>query len=180
MRWITFFILLYGMDALQMGRLGGIPHGGDHWPRIEYLPILAIFYALFAAESAAPLCGLICGICYDLAAGEMIGTTAVPLALMSLMVVHIRLSIFREHFLSQLLITFLAILAFALMSVIMRKVVNAPLDGHSVWTHFGHLATDALYSAVVAPIFYGLFFRFQSLLGFSSHGPRTRIHEARR
>ena len=180
MRWITFLILLYGMDALQMGRLGGIPHGGDHWPRIEFLPILAIFYALFAAESAAPLCGLICGIFYDLAAGEMIGTTAVPLALMSLMVVRIRLSIFREHFLSQLLITFLAILAFAILSVIMRKMVGAPFEGGVWWTHFGHMATNALYSTIVAPVFYGLFFRFQSVLGFSSHGPRTRIHEARR
>lgn len=180
MRWITFLILLYVMDALQIGHLGAFAHGeATFWPSIEYLPILAIFYAMFAAESAAPLCGLVCGVCYDLAMHEMIGTSAVPLALMAFFVVRIRLSIFREHFASQVLMTFLAILTFAILSVIMRKIVKAPL-AEGAFTHFGLLAANAVYSALVGPFFYWMFFRFQSLLGFSSHGPRTRIHEPRR
>src|ERR1051325_2783285 len=177
MRWITFIILLYVMDALQIGRLGAF---GQGWPAIEYLAILAIFYALFAAENAAPLCGLTCGIFYDLASNNILGTNAVPLALMTILVVRIRLSIFRDHFLSQLLITFLAVLAFGLMSVIMRALVGAPMEGKSAIVHFGHMAANAVYTCVIAPFFYGLFFRFHSLLGFTPQGPRTRVHEVRR
>ena len=56
MRWITFFILLYFMYALQIAHLGALPHGprgDDFWPAIEFLPLLAVFYALFAADTAA-------------------------------------------------------------------------------------------------------------------------------
>ena len=179
MRWITFLILLYVMSSLQLGRLGSLPPG--LWPSIEFLPILAIFYALFAAESAAPLCGLICGLFYDLpwTTDTMLGTCAVPLALTTLLVVRIRLSIFREHVLSQLLMTFLAIMVFAILSVIVRLIIKASLEG-GIFTYLGHMSANAIYSAIVAPLFFWLFFRFQSLLGFTSHGPRSRIHESRR
>jgi rod shape-determining protein MreD len=182
MRWITFFILLYVMTSLQFAQLGGFPHGsGATWPRIEYLPILAIFYALYAAEPAAPMCGLLCGLCYDIITPtEFFGSHAVPLALIAYCVVKVRLSIFREHFVSQFIITLLAILGFAVLDVAMRKIIGATLDGNSIWTHFGHLAANAIYSALVAPIFYWLFFRAQPLLGFSLQGSRGRMHESRR
>jgi len=181
MRWITFFILLYVMAVLQFGRLGGVPHGDGAWPRVEYLLILAIFYGLYAAEGAAPLCGLICGVVYDLGnLNEMVGTHAVPLALITVLVVKIRLSIFREHFVSQFLITLLAILGFSVLEVITRLLVTAPLDSGSVWSTFGHLAANAVYTAAVAPVFYWFFFRFQPLLGFTLHGSRGRGHEGRR
>src|SRR5271169_3337489 len=174
MRWITFFILLFIADALQQSHLGGIPHptSGVPWPWIEYLPILAIFYALYAAESAAPLCGLFCGIAYDLANHEFVGTNAVPLALIAWLIVRMRLSVFREHYMSQLLITLLAIMAFALLALPMRSFANAPFEGQSMWTHFGTLAGNAVYSSIFAPAFFWFWFRFPSLLGFTSHGPR--------
>ena len=68
----------------------------------------------------------------------------------------------------------MAILFFALLCLPMRSLAKAPFEGHSVWTHFVTLAGDAIYTALVAPIFYWIFFRFPGLLGFSSHGPRTR------
>ncbi|MCL2648531.1 MAG: rod shape-determining protein MreD [Phycisphaerales bacterium] len=167
------------MYALHLGELGGWVHAGKHWPRIEYLLILAIFYALFAAEGAGPMCGFICGMLYDMGDGLFVGTTAVPLALMTLMVVRVRLSIFREHFASQVVMTFLAIGVFAVLSVMMRKLVGGPLEG-GVAGHLGHVVVNGLYTALVAPLFYRVFFRFQGVLGFSSHGPRGRIHEIRR
>jgi rod shape-determining protein MreD len=176
MRCITFFILLFLADALQQSHLGSIPHpfNSTPWPAIEYLPLLAIFYALYASESAAPLCGLLCGIAYDLANHDFVGTSAVPLAFIAWVIVRIRLSIIREHFMSQLLLTLLAILAFALVCLPMRSFASAPYQGHSVWTHFATLGGNAVYTSVIAPFLFGLFFRFPSLLGFTSHGPRTR------
>jgi rod shape-determining protein MreD len=181
MRWITFLILLYLMTALQAAGLGGFPHHNDIWPRIEYLAILAIFYALYAAEPSAPLAGLICGIAWDIITKNvLIGTSAVPLALTVLLVVKIRLSIFREHAISQILITLLAILIFAALSIITRLIISAPLIFNSIWSDFAHTAANAFYSALVAPIFFWLFFRIQPLLGFSTHGPRSRVHDTRR
>ena len=46
MRWLPFFILLYLAGALQFAGLGRLSTGA--YPRIEYLPMLGIFYALFA------------------------------------------------------------------------------------------------------------------------------------
>ncbi len=178
MRWITFFILLLLADALQQSHFASIPHPNNTppWPSVEYLPMLAIFYALFAAEAYAPLCGLLCGIAYDLGnhGADLVGTTAVPLAVTAWLVVRIRLSIFRDHAISQLLITLMAVLLFALLCLPMRSLAKAPFEGHSIWTHFITLAGNAIYTALVAPAFYWVFFRFPGLLGFSSHGPRTR------
>jgi len=180
MRWLTFFILLYFMTALHNSRFGGIPQasgsGGDIWPLIEYLPLLAIFYAMYASESAAPLAALVCGLVYDLYEFEFIGTSLIPLALVGWMIVRIRLSIFREHFISQVVITLLGVLAFAFLSVILRRLLGAPLQGRSMWTHFSVHAGNALYTAIVAPFLFYLMFRFHHLLGFTSHGPRTRPH----
>ncbi len=177
MRWITFFILLYLMAALQNSHFAAIPHAhSDAWPALEYLPILAIFYALYAADSAAPIAGLLCGLLYDFGNADILGTSAVPLALTAFLIVRIRLSIFREHFMSQLLITLFAILTFALMSIPMHLLSSSPLQGRSAGTHFATLAGNALYSAIVAPFFFWLFFRSPSLLGFTQQGPRTRGH----
>ena len=174
MRWITFFILLYVMAALQNAHLGAIPHAhSDAWPAVEYLPILAIFYALYAAESAGPIAGFLCGLIYDFGNADILGTNAVPLALTALLIVRIRLSIFREHFMSQLLITLFAILVFALMSLPMHMISGSPLQGRSGWTHFGTLGGNAVYSSIIAPCFFWLFFRSPTLLGFTQQGPRT-------
>jgi rod shape-determining protein MreD len=174
MRWITFFILLYLMAALQESHLGAIPHPqGDAWPAIEYLPILAIFYALYAAESAAPLAGLLCGLLYDFANSDFLGINAVPLALVALLIVRVRLSIFREHFMSQLLITLFSIVAFGVFSMVARLIANSPLQGHSVWAHVATFAGDAVYSSLIAPFIFWALFRAPGLLGFTTHGPRA-------
>src|SRR5689334_5429499 len=124
MRWITFSILLYVAAALQFARLLALSAG--NYPAIEYLPLLAIFYALFASEEAAPLCGLWCGLVYDLISlspDKPIGTYAVPLALVAFVVVKIRLSIFREHIISQFIIAVLGILLFAVLAALLQAIM---------------------------------------------------------
>jgi cell shape-determining protein MreD len=113
-------------------------------------------------------------------AEELLGTHAVPIAMMAFLVVRIRFSIFRDHFLSQLLITLLSLLALAVFDVIVRMLISAPLDDGSIWRHFGHLSANAVYSALVTPILIALFFRLTPILGFTSHGPRSRILDSRR
>lgn len=176
MRWVTFFLLLYIMTAAQVARLGGIPSStGDTWPYIEYLPLLAVFYALYAANEAAPLAALLCGLTYDLMMAEFVGTSLIPMALVGWLIVRIRLSIFREHFISQVVMTLLGVIAFATFSVIFRRIIGAPLE-RGIFSHLGVHAGNALYTAMVAPVLFYLFFRIQHLLGFTSHGPRTRPH----
>jgi rod shape-determining protein MreD len=176
MRWITFFILLYIMTALQVSHFGGIPSHGSIWPFIEYLPLLAVFYALYASDTAAPLAALCCGLAYDLRNNDFLGTNLIPLALVAWLIVRIRLSIFREHFISQVVMTLLAVLAFAIFSSLFRWMIGAPLEGHSAWGHFSYVAGNAVYTSIVAPFVYFVLFRFQHLLGFTPHGPRLRGH----
>ena len=72
--------------------------------------------------------------------------------------------------------TLVAILAYALLTVLFRKLIHAPLTGQSLTDHFFALAGDGVYTAIVAPLFFWMFFRFPNLLGFTSHGPRSRGH----
>lgn len=179
MRWIPFFILLYLFTALHISLLGGIPSratGGDLWPFIEYLPLLAIFYALYAADASAPLAAMVCGLAYDLrpGSGDFVGTNLVPLALVGWLIVRVRLSIFREHFISQVIITLLGVLAFALFAAVFRKLIGAPLHRGAVWSHLGYIAGNSVYTAIIAPVIFYVLFRFHHLLGFTPQGPRSR------
>ena len=179
MRWITFFILLYFMTALQCAKFASFPsgpHGENFFPEILYIQMLAIFYALFAADPLAPLAALVCGVMLDLMNGDFLGTSAVPLALVAWLLVRTRPSLFREHMFLQMITTLLAALAYAFLDALFRAFIHAPLNGLSIPAHFAHLAGDAVYTAVAAPLFFWLFFRFQPLLGFTPHGPRGRGH----
>ena len=176
MRCIIFLILLYFLSALQSSHLGGMPYGsmGGPWPSIEYLPLLAVFYAMFAAEAAVPFAALACGVMYDITQGDPIGTTMIPLALVMLMIVRIRLSIFREHVVSQMLLTLVALLALAVMEGVFRWGIGASLEGRSLWTQMGRMAGNAFYTALLSPVFFWVFFRFKQSLGFTEHGSRAR------
>jgi rod shape-determining protein MreD len=173
MRWLTFLILLFFMFALQLSHLGALPHGphGDlPFPSIEYLPLLAVFYALFADQSAAPIAALLCGLAYDVGNHEYLGTTMIPLALAALLLLPIRTALFRERPLIHALVAFFILLTFAFLATLTRRLLGAPLAGLSPWTHFSFLAGSALYTALFAPAFFWLFFRFENLLGFAWRG----------
>ena len=173
MRWITFLILLFFMSALQMSHFGGFPDGRtDTWPRIEYLPLLAVFYALYAAESSAGLAALLCGVMYDIIDDKFIGTHMAPLVMVTWLLVRIRLSIFREHAISQVIMTLLTVAAFGALSAAWRDLVGAPLYRHAMLPDLGRMAGNAMYTALVAPMVCWLFFRFKGMLGFSALGSR--------
>lgn len=176
MRWIMFLILLYFMAALQFSKLGAFPSGGNYWPEILYLPMLAFFYALYAEDASGPLAALVCGLVYDLCNDEFIGTSMIPIGVTAWLIVRVRPSIFRENPISQMMVTLLGVLGFAVISAVFRNLIGAPLEGRSVWKHMGIVSGDAVYTAIVAPLIFWVFFRFRHLLGFSSHGARGRGH----
>lgn len=177
MRWITFLILLYLFAAMDVARLGALG-GAAVNPRIAFLPLLAIFYALYAAEEHAPLAALICGALMDLLSAEPLGTAAVPLGLVAYGIVRIRLSLFREHLISQLAVTTLAVLAFGVLTMAMRlllpKLLGVPTTGLSAVETLKAFTFNALYTGVVAPAVFFVLFRFERLLGFTQRGTRQR------
>jgi len=174
MRWISFTILLYVAAALQTTHLLAL--STRDYPAIEYLPLLAIFYALFAAEDVAPLCGLWCGVAYDLiSTGQPLGTAAVPLALMTFIVVQIRSAVFREHFIAHMIVAVLGIMLFAFFSGLLRAALAGPDVARSAmfWSVFFPLLINALYSGcIAAPLLFWPLRRLGPALGLDT--PRGR------
>lgn len=177
MRWLTFLVLLYITSALQFAHFLAWPHAhGPGWPTPQYLVILAAFYALHAEEHVAPLCGLAAGLMFDLGPDlPLLGTGTVAMGLVAWGIVRIRLSIFREHPVSQGVLTFLAVLAFGVISGLLRTLWPASYEPTRYWPYVGGMAGDAVYSGLLAPAAFWLFFRLRPMLGFGSHGLRGRI-----
>jgi len=181
MRWTTFAILLYLAAAMQVAHLASLG-GAAAYPRIEFLPLLAIFYALYASEDAAPLTGLACGLLYDICTPATVGLYAIPLALVAWAVLRIRMSIFREHVVSQVVITLLGIMSFGLLTGLFQYVVHLVLSntGHLAGGDlpfpqlFKALAVNAFYSALIAPGLFYVLLRLEALTGFNQKGPRNR------
>ncbi|MEI7766346.1 MAG: rod shape-determining protein MreD [Phycisphaerae bacterium] len=174
MRWFAYVILLYVATAFQVARLGKISPGT--YPQIEYLIILVLFYALYAPEDEAALAAIITGITYDLISTDIIGTQAIPIALLGWLVLRIRMSIFRDFFLSQALVALFAGILLALLSSIF-KCWSIP---HAARLGFGSLVwqgcANAGYTAIMAvPIIYVLD-KLRPILGLESgrkNGYRT-------
>lgn len=173
-----FCILLYVAAALQSAHFGTLSGASYRpYPQIEYLVLLTIFYSLFGDERNAPLASLWCGIVYDLITGTPPGTHAIPLGLVGYGIVNIRLSVFREQFISQLVLSLLAIIGFgvlcAALSWLSYKIagsanVTAPL----FWQTVGIFSASGIYSCLLAPGIFWLLLRMRPLLGFSQHSRR--------
>lgn len=177
MRWITFFVLLYFAAALQAVRLGALSAVPHAYPLIEYLPLLAVIYALFAEEHQAPLAGIVCGLMYDIFS-QPFGVYTISLGLVAWLVVKIRMSIFREHIFSQFIMAFLALLIFGILAALLRQLVPL-LVGHGhgdypFWAAVGGSLINAFYSACIAPAIIWVLFRFAGLLGFHLKSSRGR------
>ena len=175
MRWLTFFALLYIAAALQSAHL--LQLNVEGYFHIEYIPLLAIFYSLYAERESAMLAALLCGLVYDLTSSSLLGLEMVILGLIAIGITKIRAHVFRNNFISQMVIVFLGITLFLFSRMILSNLLLWTADKHSLiptGVPFGFIAlSSALYSAVVAPlVFRGLFF-LGALLGFESHSGRS-------
>ncbi len=173
-----FCILLYVAAALQsadFATLGGASH--RHYPQIEYIVILTIFYTLFGDERGAPLAAVWCGIFYDLIAGSPLGTHAIPLGLVGFGIVNVRLSVFREQITSQIILTLLAIIGFGVLSASLSWAafkIAGPKDALPVpfWSTVGIYSVNGIYSCLIAPVLFWLLLKLRPMLGFNTHSRR--------
>lgn len=170
MRWIPFFILLYLATALQAAHLGQFSAAG--YFHIEYLPLLAIFYAMFAATDSAPLACFWCGLVYDLTSSGPLGLQAILLAMIGLGIIPIRKHIFRANPVSQAVLTCLGVLLFMIARSLVEWLVfptaGGAWGGIGLATQVGLIASSTLYTALVAPGLFRLLFLLGSLLGFET------------
>ena len=168
MRWITFFLLLYLATALQAAHLGQWSEVG--YFHLEYLVLVAIFYALFAEDDSALLAGFWSGLVYDLTSQSLLGTQALLLGLIVLGLVKIRKHIFRNNTLSQIVMTFLATIIFLLGRMALESAVlwacGRPVNMGSPMQSVGVAFSSAVYTAVLAPFVFRLIFMLGPLLGF--------------
>jgi rod shape-determining protein MreD len=175
MRWITFFALLYIAAALQSAHLGQLNVTG--YFHLEFVPMLAIFYSLYAERDSAMLAALLCGLVYDLNSPSLLGLEMVLLGLLAIGITNVRAHVFRNNFISQIVIAFLAITLFLFGRMIISDLLLWMAGKHALvpvnlaFTMI--IFSSALYSAVVAPLLFRGLFLLGPLLGFDSHAGRA-------
>jgi rod shape-determining protein MreD len=192
MRWITFVILLYVMAGLASAQFLGLPHSGTFLssPRIEYVLILVIFYSLFGDENLAPILALACGFTLDIInVDDVFGIRAMAAGLMSVAIIKIRLSIFREQILSQAIVTFLAVMLFAVVTGLLlmfaptqtaRAATTLPGDvgggggQMGLFRYLGLMTGNALYTGAFSPAFYWVLLKMRGMLGIPIQTKRGR------
>ncbi len=179
MRWITFGILLYLATALQVAHIGQWSEAG--YFHIEFIPMLAVFYALYAAEDYALMACCCCGFMYDLTGIGLLGMNTILLSLAGYGITRIRMNIFRQNPISQSVLVFLAVVFVLLGRNVLIRMGLWSADQPATLVS-GYAATiaitfsSAIYTALLAPwVFRGLFM-IGPMLGFDgpSHHGRNR------
>ncbi len=179
MRWITFGILLYLATALQVSHIGQWSDAG--YFHVEFIPMLAVFYALYPAEDYALMACFCCGFMYDLTGIGLFGVNTVLLSLAGYGITRIRMNIFRQNPISQSVLVFLTVVFVLLGRNILIRMGLWSADQPTTLIS-GSIATitialsSAIYTAVLAPwVFRGLFM-IGPLLGFDgpAHHARNR------
>ncbi len=181
MRWITFGILLYLATALQVAHFGQWSEAG--YFHIEFIPMLAVFYALYPTEDSALLACFCCGLVYDLTATGLFGVNTISLSLAGYAITRIRMNIFRQNPISQFVLVFLTVMLVLLgKNVLIRMALwsaaqpTTDISGYAATTAIAF--SSAIYTAILAPwVFRGLFM-IGSLLGFD--GPSLHLTNRKR
>jgi len=175
MHWITFSILLYIAAALQSSHLGQLSETG--YFHIEYLPALAVFYALLAERWSALAACFICGALYDITGDSLLGLQAILMTIAGYWIITIRMHVFRNNMISQGLITFFTVLfllaARAVLAYVIIRLVGRREPQMPALTQTGIIFSSALYTAVVAPLLFKAMLLMGTLLGFENPHHRT-------
>ena len=166
MRWFPFFILAYLVLGIQAGLRGFMDiHGAEP----NFVLLAAVFVAVNAQRNAALLGCLLLGLAQDLLAAQApMGLNAFALGLIAIFVVSTQEIVYKDHLLTHLTLGLGGGLLYALIAyghgwlyyVVMHPTVrNGRPSG-------GPLVTGALYTAVVAPLFFGLLRKIKRRFGF--------------
>jgi rod shape-determining protein MreD len=175
MRWLTFFLLLYFATALQAAHLAQWSELG--YFHIEYIFMLAVFCALFAEKDSALLACFWCGLMYDLTGQSLVGLEAILAGMIALGIVSVRMHIFRNSVLGQMVITFTSVLLFLAGRLLFGHLALAfagrPAPFINIIQYIGIILSSSLYTAVVAPWVFRALFLLGDMLGFDTQRRRV-------
>ncbi len=159
MRWISFAVLACVFLILQTSLAGWVEVLGV---RPDWVLILVLYYALHARGSDAMLAGWILGMLVDLCGSERMGLFALTYGLCAASVVRVRGLLFRDHPLSDFLVTCVFALIAQLLHVVYRL---GYVPGTSAPAAIGEAVLTALYTAAWAPYVQWCLRRADRLLG---------------
>ncbi len=176
MRWVTFAILA-GLCLVLQTALA--PHLAIGEIRPDWLFVLAVFYAVMGPWPDACLGAWVLGLLIDLesvngsAGYGHLGLFAFSFGGTAWLIYHVRDLVFREHWLTHTILTFLG--AMLVQSVVaLYRSATAP-EGTSpatgVWTY---AVLTALYTTFWAPYFHWLLIRMRRLTGLRATMARGR------
>jgi rod shape-determining protein MreD len=105
MKWVPFAILATITIVLQTTIVSQLLDIGDVYP--DWMFILAVHYALHGAWPDAAIAAWILGLLVDLQSFETVGLFAFCYGLAACVVLRIRKALFREHFVTHIVVTFI-------------------------------------------------------------------------
>ncbi len=175
MHWIAFAILLYIVTVLQTTVA---PFIAVHTIRPDLMVIVAVHYALLARAHDALIACWLAGLAIDLTGlsyqtHSNVGVHAFSLGLLALVIVNVRELTFRESAVTQLVLTFAAKLALAML------VGLHGLWAIGAWDRLDEIVSmavwAAVYTAILAPYGHWILRRLRTVLGIGvTHHLRVR------
>lgn len=172
MRWMALLAVLLVAAVLQSTAVA--------WIRIhrigpDLLFIVAVYYALHAGPADGLLAAWAAGLTTDLFSDVRMGTFAFAFGLVGLLVVRFRELVFRDHPVTQVLITAVGC---GMAQVLAQTVTIAlqPALQPDLWKVFLTALYTAVYTAVLAPYLLWLLGRVRGLLGLRPPG-RLRLRQ---
>ncbi|MBN1345248.1 MAG: rod shape-determining protein MreD [Phycisphaerae bacterium] len=172
MRWLPFIILACIGIVLQTTVIYRVElsHGSP-----DLMFIIAVHYALHAVSPDAMIAAWVLGFLTDLYGPGRLGVFAFGFGLMAIVIVQLRDSMFRDHPLTWMFVTFIGAWLVHFMAGVHFIWVAYPHSGRTIIDVVLCATFTAIYTVVPAPYIHWLFGRFRGLLGLlPAHRLRTR------
>lgn len=145
MRWLPFTVLALVMIVLQTAVARYMAIRGI-WPDLMF--ILAVHYALWGPWPEAAIASWILGLIVGLASQDRIGLHALCFATAAWAIFRVRQAVFRDHPLTQLVVTLLACLVVQVAVGIYNQWSASEGTDIRIW---GPAFFTAIYTAALAP-----------------------------
>lgn len=152
MRWFSFAILAVVTLVLQTAV---VPRLEIQSVRPDLVFILAVHYALWGPWPQAAIAGWILGLLAGLQSADRIGVQAFCFGLAAWAIIKIRQVVFRDHAITQLLITFVFTVLVQMMIGLYRRWGVPLVEGGVLWPTI----LTGVYTAACAPYLHWLLIR---------------------
>jgi rod shape-determining protein MreD len=165
LNWIVFIFIAYVTLGLQLG-LGGVLQWG-HW--MPSLPLmLVLFMSLHAPMRYALSSCLIVGLGHDLISSAGLGTYVFSYGLVGLVVLQLRLLLYREHALTHVTLGFLMGTLVAML-IAMQNILRTWLGHATSGATLGSGFATALTTTIASPLVIYLLRRIRRSFSFRAN-----------